>query len=343
MKPASSLASRLACAALVGAACGDPRGVGADAAPAASLPAEAIGLPDLDAGAARDAGPGDAARDADPGDAGPDAEAPLPDCPEGMAKVGRSCVDRFEAHLVTADADGGLAVFSHVARPAPGVRYEARSSPGVFPQAYVSRVEAKAACEAAGKRLCSRREWTRACEGKRAMTFPYGRRAVAGRCNSGKPHLLAAMHGSDPRKWRYDEHFNDPHLGEEPGFLARSGDYDGCVGEEGVGDLVGNLHEWVSDTVDPDFIERFEAEETTRRKQPWKEGNGVFMGGFFSTTDQHGPGCTFTTIAHEPSYHDYSIGFRCCAAARPAPAPPPKARGAGRGPVAPGRTPPKPR
>jgi hypothetical protein len=29
----------------------------------------------------------------------------------------------------------------------------------------------------------------------------------------------------------------------------------------------------------------------------------------------------FTTIAHEPAYHDYSIGFRCCAAADlPAPA-----------------------
>jgi hypothetical protein len=37
------------------------------------------------------------------------------------------------------------------------------------------------------------------------------------------------------------------------------------------------------------------------------------MGGFYSTTDQHGAGCAYTTIAHEPSYHDYSTGFRCCA------------------------------
>jgi formylglycine-generating enzyme len=37
------------------------------------------------------------------------------------------------------------------------------------------------------------------------------------------------------------------------------------------------------------------------------------MGGFYSTHGELGPGCTFTTIAHEPRYHDYSTGFRCCA------------------------------
>ena len=36
------------------------------------------------------------------------------------------------------------------------------------------------------------------------------------------------------------------------------------------------------------------------------------MGGFYSTANQHGAGCYYTTIAHEPSYHDYSTGFRCC-------------------------------
>jgi len=41
-------------------------------------------------------------------------------------------------------------------------------------------------------------------------------------------------------------------------------------------------------------------------------GKGVFMGGFFSTTNEHGSGCEFVTMAHEPKYHDYSTGFRCC-------------------------------
>ena len=51
---------------------------------------------------------------------------------------------------------------------------------------------------------------------------------------------------------------------------------------------MGNLHEWVSDTVDEKLVAALDAEDVERRDQPWKEGNGVFMGGFFSTADQHG-------------------------------------------------------
>jgi sulfatase modifying factor 1 len=176
-------------------------------------------------------------------------------------------------------------------------------------------VEAAAACESAGKRLCSMREWRRACEGPRGWHWPYGAEGVAGRCNHTKEHLLSLRYGPDARRWTYEEQFNDPSLDVTPGFLAKTGAYAGCVTPDGVYDLVGNLHEWVRDMVDAELVEKLQAEEVERRTQPWKEGNGVFMGGFFSTADQHGPGCTFTTIAHEPSYHDYSIGFRCCAPA----------------------------
>jgi hypothetical protein len=316
----SALAAGLALVVLA-FGCDEPRGAGATTARAA--PDATIAAPSsasAASSAASSAAPVVLASAAPPVDAGPrdaaapDASAPG-DCPEGMAKIGRTCVDRWEAHLVEVDVDGGVTVHPHNERPAPGVRYEARTAAGVFPQAYVSRVEAKAACAAAGKRLCSRAEWTRACEGRGGKTYPYGRLPVRGRCNVGKAHLLARVHGADSRKWRYDEDFNDPSLDAEPGFLARSGEYEGCGSDDGVFDLVGNLHEWVSDTIDQDFVDRFEAEKAERRRQPWKEGNGVFLGGFFSTIDEHGPGCTFTTIAHEPSYHDYSIGFRCCAAA----------------------------
>jgi formylglycine-generating enzyme required for sulfatase activity len=183
-----------------------------------------------------------------------------------------------------------------------------------MPQGYVSRIEAALACKNAGKRLCSMREWRRACEGRGGAHWPYGHKAVAGRCNHDKPHLLSIKFGSDARRWKY-EMFNDPSLDVEPGFLAKTGEYAGCTTAEDVHDLVGNLHEWVSDMVDADLVAKMDAEDVERKEQPWKEGNGVFMGGFFSTADQHGPGCTFTTIAHEPRYHDYSIGFRCCAAA----------------------------
>ncbi len=239
-----------------------------------------------------------------------DGGAPAAPCPEGMALVDRTCVDRCEAHLLAPGEDGALVLWPHNKRP-EGARFVAESKEGLFPQGYISKVEAAAACQNAGKRLCSRREWQRACQGRRHTMFPYGQKRVAGRCNHEKPHLLSQRFGADPRRWKYEQ-FNDPTLDVEPGFLARSGEYATCDTTEGVHDMIGNLHEWVSDVVDEAFLERFDAEDVERVSQPRKIGNGMFMGGFFSTADQHGPGCSFTTVAHEPTYHDYSIGFRCC-------------------------------
>jgi formylglycine-generating enzyme required for sulfatase activity len=227
-----------------------------------------------------------------------------------MALVQRFCVDRFEATLWAPGDAGGMDLLPHSRRPPEDVRYEARSVPDVLPQAYISRNEAQLACRNAGKRLCSMAEWRRTCQGK-------------GSCNHLKAHLLSLRFGSDARRWTY-ANFNDPTLDEEPGFLAKTGAYAACTTSEDVRDLVGNLHEWVSDMVDEKLVAALEAEDVERVSQPWKEGNGIFMGGFFSTADQHGEGCTFTTIAHEPRYHDYSIGFRCCAAAD-LPPPPKKA------------------
>ena len=148
--------------------------------------------------------------------------------------------------------------------------------------------------------------------GKKWWMYPYANSGKSGKCNSSKVHLLTKMYGSLGRGWKYDEHFNSPALNQEPGFLAKSGAYEGCAGEEGVFDMVGNLHEWVDGMVDEALVTRIENEPFDRKKQPWREGNGIFMGGFYSTTSEHGPGCKFITIAHEPSYHDYSTGFRCC-------------------------------
>ena len=245
-------------------------------------------------------------------------ETPLPappPCPPEMVQVGkRACIDRWEAHLVVTDGDV-TSPWPHWQRPEKGRAYQARTAAGAFPQGYISRVEAASACKNAGKRLCRMAEWRQACEGAVRRTYPYGGRRVDGRCNSGKPHLLQARFGMNPALWKYDEHFNDPSLNQIEGWLAASGAYDGCVSDAGVYDLVGNLHEWVADTVDEGFMERLDSEGVSRRRQPWHTGNGVFLGGFFSTMSQLGSGCRFTTVAHEPAYHDYSTGFRCCAAA----------------------------
>ncbi len=247
-----------------------------------------------------------------------------PPCPADMVLVGRFCVDRHEAFLLRVADDGSRTPHPYYERPLPNVRYEATNRAGAAPQGYISRVESKAACEAAGKRLCSRREWTRACKNKGFMIYPYGQRGVRDKCNTGKIHLLSQMFKNPRGGFKYEDHFNSPDLNKTPGFLAKSGEFAGCVSDLGVTDMVGNLHEWVSDKVDQDLMDKLEEDQVERRDQPWQEGNGIFMGGFYSTTSEHGPGCFFTTVAHEPSYHDYSTGFRCCKAAT-LPPPEPKA------------------
>jgi sulfatase modifying factor 1 len=246
-----------------------------------------------------------------PAPAGAPKLAPSTGCPSEMARVGATCVDRYEASLLRRSDDGSLTPHPNYARPIGGV-FVAASKAGVKPQGYISQLEAASACENAGKRLCSLTEWYRACRGDKNTLFPYGPSYVSGRCNVNKPHLLSILHGSDPRAWKYDAGFNDPELDQRDGFLAETGAYKECVSSGGVYDLVGNLHEWVADRVDASMRDKLPLTSGIRAKLAVNQGKGVFMGGFFSTLNQHGEGCDFVTMAHEPGYHDYSTGFRCC-------------------------------
>lgn len=244
------------------------------------------------------------------------AVAQKPRCSADMVLVEQACVDRYEAHLLEADASGALVPHPAQQRPVRGTRYVAASSAGVKPQGFISQVEATNACENAGKRLCSVREWFRACTGSSHTTYPYGSTYEHGRCNVGKTHLLSQLHGARSDAWSYDD-FNDPRLATTPGFLALTGEYPGCISTEGAYDLVGNLHEWVADHVDASLPSKLPVPAVAQRRIGKHPGNGIFMGGFFSTLSQHGDGCSYTTAAHAPSYHDYSTGFRCCKDAGP--------------------------
>lgn len=207
-------------------------------------------------------------------------------------------------------------VLPHNVHPGADEALLAVSSAGVLPQGHVSRDQAQAACRAADKRLCAWIEWRRACQGPKWWRWPYGDARRAGACNKGKDHLLMKLFGDDPNKWTRDD-FNDPRLNEQPGFLAKTGAYPDCVSPDGPHDMVGNLHEWVVDTVSSDFVRKMKEENMPREKQPHALGNGMFMGGFYSTRSEHGQGCFFTTIAHSARYYDYSTGFRCCKDAAP--------------------------
>ena len=236
--------------------------------------------------------------------------SPLP-CPAEMAFTAGTCMDRYEARLLQRGEDGSLTPFPPFARPKQGT-FVAESRAGVRPQGYISQVEAASACQNAGKRLCTLGEWYHACRGEHDTRYPYGATYERKRCNVGKPHLLSMLHGSDANAWSYEKAFNDPELDRRPGFLAEAGEYSGCVTSAGVFDLVGNLHEWVADRVDASMAEKMPLKAGIRARLGRNRGKGVFMGGFFSTSNEHGDGCEFVTMAHEPRYHDYSTGFRCC-------------------------------
>lgn len=222
-----------------------------------------------------------------------------------MALVGSFCIDRYEAALVRADGSG-----VHPANQplASGVSYRAEARAGVLPQGYISRIEASAACQAAGKRLCKAREWQAACKGSADFKYPYGPDEVKGRCNTGKVHLPNLLFGPVTRLG--EQHLNDPRLNLQPGFLAKTGEYSECQSDQGVFDMVGNLHEWVADDVNGVLPKKIPIPYGAHKMG--QRGNGVFMGGYFSSHWEHGRGCEYVTTHHAPGYHDYSIGFRCC-------------------------------
>jgi formylglycine-generating enzyme required for sulfatase activity len=225
-----------------------------------------------------------------------------PGCPEGMALVpGQSqlhatCIDRWEAALV--DVFDDLHEEPHPPFLSVGVGpVRAVSQAGVMPQAYISRNEAEIACRAAGKRLCHEEEWVRACGGEEGRTYPYGDAHEDRTCNDHGRSPIAILHGfRGGAAYSSNAIMNDPALNQVPGTLALTGAHARCKTGSGVFDMVGNLHEWVDDP------------------------EGTFVGGYYLDTSLNGAGCKYRTVAHGPSYHDYSTGFRCCADARVVPA-----------------------
>ncbi len=214
-------------------------------------------------------------------------------CPREMANVeDRFCVDRWEDSLVEILPNGEERPFSpfqvvgkHVVR--------AVSVPHVDPQGYISETQAKEACARSGKRLCKPAEWRQACMGPQHTTFGYGSVRVKHRCNdSGDSPMLSVLHMRVDKPWTWTLGvMNDPRLNQAPDTLSRTGSHEKCTNGYGVYDMVGNLHEWVDDP------------------------KGSFQGGYYLDTHINGDGCNYRTVAHAPRYHDYSTGFRCCAAA----------------------------
>jgi formylglycine-generating enzyme required for sulfatase activity len=209
-----------------------------------------------------------------------------------MASVdGRFCIDRWEGSLVEVLEEGSEQPWPPFAMVGSGHKTRAVSRPGVYPQAYISGAQAAQACEAAGKRLCAPVEWRKACVGPNQQKFGYGSEREAGRCNDQGRSPMLRLYPQVARSWSLVgmAEMNDPRLNQLDATLAPTGSHEGCTNDYGVYDMVGNLHEWTSDP------------------------NGTFQGGYYLDTHLNGDGCSYRTVAHEFTYHDYSTGFRCCA------------------------------
>ncbi len=170
-------------------------------------------------------------------------------------------------------------------------RYEWPNKLGALPQYMSSWYEAKASCEATGKRLCSDTEWTLACEGEDHKPYPYGDGYARDQqaCNIDKPYILPnAVRIFDP-KTSSDE-------------LARldqrepSGSRTACVSPYGVHDMVGNVDEWVVNV--------------SQGGKPFMSG---LKGGYWGPVRTR---CRPMTTAHDETFRYYQIGFRCCGEAQ---------------------------
>jgi hypothetical protein len=204
-------------------------------------------------------------------------------CPRNMARVGSSCVDKYEGSLVEILENGTEIAFSPYAAP-NGHHVRAVSRPNVVPQAHISMVEAKRACTASGKRLCRAAEWKSACKGPESTRFPYGNKRVPNACvDTNRVSPMNTLHQGA----RTDRTMNDPRANQQDNTVERTGAHSACTNDYGVHDMVGNVHEWTDD--------------------------GSFRGGYYLDTKLNGEGCEYRTTAHAPAYYDYSTGFRCCA------------------------------
>ncbi|MBN1944915.1 MAG: SUMF1/EgtB/PvdO family nonheme iron enzyme [Bradymonadales bacterium] len=215
--------------------------------------------------------------------------AGLGGCPPGMAPVGEGtfCMDRWEAFLVEVLDGGTEAPWSPYFNPGER-QVRAVSAPGAVPQGYINQLQAQAACERAGKRLCSLTEWSLACRGPENTIYPYGNTRQPGVCNDARAvHPVVEYFGTTD-SWIWSE-LGHPCINQLEDSLDLTGANSGCLSHDGMCDMMGNLHEWVDDP------------------------QGTFKGGFYVDTSIKGEGCLYTTEAHNVYYWDYSTGFRCCA------------------------------
>jgi Sulfatase-modifying factor enzyme 1 len=241
---------------------------------------------------------------------GANAAAPLAppleagDCPEGMLLVeGDYC--QVVGHVCLKRIDGPVERCEKYAEPpiCEGQiqkkrfcidRFEYPNLEGVRPAVMVNWVEAKGACEAEGKRLCTGSEWTLACEGAERVPYPYGYTRDSTACNIDRPHPDVDEQALlNPRDVSTEVARLDQRVAS--GQMAR------CKSPYGVQDMTGNVDEWVVNE------KHFGPAPSDGSERPFISG---LKGGYWGPVRNR---CRATTTFHNEWFRFYQIGFRCCA------------------------------
>lgn len=148
---------------------------------------------------------------------------------------------------------------------------------GVRP-AIASWFESKAACEAAGKRLCTEEEWVSACIGEPALDANGNGHFTDGEV-TGRLYPYGPFYDKGACRDSEDKY---------TGTAAATGSMAGCRTAEGVYDMSGNLYEWVGTTPD----------------------EASMMGGDWRTATSGT--CRRRAATYGPGIKNDTVGFRCC-------------------------------
>lgn len=266
-------------------------------------------------------------------------------CPGNMSyidKLGGFCIDQYEVSVPGCDVTPGANCASYTSAgycnsslcvPVSGVfgsvssdtgtTVNATSRPGVVPLAGVSAQQARQMCANAGKHLCTSDEWLAAANilgtiyylpsGDSSHGIPDNNSNITTNCNTNSFCTLNSSYTNNR--------------------VCLTGSRTNCHSREGVYDMVGNLYEWVNEsitTIAPGPVSGYYYINltsmnwsTTSTADGGKYGNdgtyflgnttsgrAVLRGGYW--TNGASAGVFFVLLSYAPSSVDSSVGFRCC-------------------------------
>jgi len=169
-----------------------------------------------------------------------DSDNDITECPDDMVRIGKVCIDRYEASREDAtETDQGTA------------KGKAFSRKGVMPWMVNPMTDEvyekfKAACVSAGKRLCRDNEWVAACEGPEKSAYSWGNNWDRTICNNVDSFCDTHCEENDIPQ-------SSCNLSENCGYEyycfkpVPTGEFENCTNFAGAFDINGNVWE-ITDT-----------------------------------------------------------------------------------------------